>query len=85
MNYSDEGLCSVCADQIRSTVSKTLDLEAHSLPFSLQVCATFISERLFATNGGFVGAASTSAQPGDSVFTLPGARVPFILRAREDG
>lgn len=45
----------------------------------------FASKRLVTTARGYVGAVPISTKSGDSVFVLPGAPVPFILRARSDG
>jgi ankyrin repeat protein len=42
------------------------------------------TRRLFRTAKGYLGLAPRSTQPGDQVWLLAGARVPFILRRGED-
>lgn len=66
-------------------MQEVLALESKSLPFSRQLGTIFASKRLIATIRGYVGAVPTSTRSGDLVSVLPGARVPFILRARSDG
>lgn len=70
---------------LRQTSREVLALESRSLPFSRQLGTMFASKRLIATIRGYVGAVPISTRPGDLVSLLPGARVPFILRARSDG
>ncbi|OCK76675.1 hypothetical protein K432DRAFT_359936 [Lepidopterella palustris CBS 459.81] len=41
--------------------------------------------RFFYTRGEYMGLAPPSAEPGDSIFLIAGARVPFVMRKVEEG
>ena len=46
--------------------------------------SSFVRKRLFLTNTGFLGLCPPSTQPGDSVWVLPNAKIPFMLRPLAD-
>ena len=82
---SNNGLSPDQEHHLQQALQEVLALESKALPFSRQLGTIFASKRLITTNRGYVGAVPTSTKSGDLVFVLPGARVPFILRARSDG
>jgi Heterokaryon incompatibility protein (HET) len=63
------------------TIENLLHEEANALPFSSQQTRVMLSRRVFATQGGLLGLGPQSLKAGDHIFVLPGARVPFVLRA----
>ncbi|EGP83473.1 uncharacterized protein MYCGRDRAFT_96851 [Zymoseptoria tritici IPO323] len=54
------------------------DIREFDTAFSLRVCL-----RVFRTAGGLLGCGAEAILPGDSVFIVPGSRVPLILRKQE--
>lgn len=41
--------------------------------------------RLFRTSKGYLGTGAQDLRPGDSIYVLPGANIPFALRELENG
>ena len=59
-----------------------IKMEAKALPFAKSI-NTLLDRRLFRSVKGFLGLCPASSDVGDSVWVLPNARVPFILRPRK--
>ncbi|ERF77194.1 hypothetical protein EPUS_06474 [Endocarpon pusillum Z07020] len=71
-----------------ATRQKVLCEEAKATPFARQSSTVFAVRRIFRTAGNLLGLGPKSLRPGDHIFVLLGARVPFILRPiapAEDG
>ena len=79
------GLSPEQEEHLQKRVRDVLSEEAKAVPFARQLATLFVSKRIVTTRAGFIGAVPTSSRIGDAVFVLPGARVPFILRKRDDG
>ena len=75
----------IISDTVRETWYNVLKEEEKAIPFAREIVSTFAAKRFLRTNGNLIGIGPRSAQVGDGVFVLPGARVPFILRKRLDG
>lgn len=58
-------------------------LEAKAEPFANAITA-FLDRRLFRSVKGFLGLCPASSDVGDSVWVLPNAKVPFVLRPRKN-
>ena len=59
-----------------------IEMEAETEPFTKSL-TTLIDRRLFRSAKGFLGLCPPSSDVGDSVWILPNAKVPFILRPRK--
>ena len=59
-----------------------IEMEAETEPFTKSL-TTLIDRRLFRSAKGFLGLCPPSSDVGDSVWVLPNAKVPFILRPRK--
>ena len=64
-----------------SVVKDWTKMEAKVEPF-VKSAAIFLDRRLFRSVKGFLGLCPASSDVGDSVWVLPNAKVPFILRPR---
>ncbi|KAI0479823.1 HET-domain-containing protein [Xylaria cf. heliscus] len=62
-----------------SPAEQKLESDRKDIEESFRVA--YFRRRLFRTAGGYFGIASQSVMPGDTVWVLSGARVPFVLSA----
>ncbi|MDI1490476.1 MAG: hypothetical protein OHK93_001679 [Ramalina farinacea] len=60
-----------------------LRFDVRAKPF-WDAASCFLRKRLFLTKSGFLGICPPSTQPGDSVWVLPNAKIPFMLRPLAD-
>lgn len=54
--------------------------EAIIVPYGRRLTLTMVARRIFRTDNGLLGLGPQSLRPGDHIFVLLGARVPFVLR-----
>ena len=59
--------------------SAKMDAEVSDIPFTL--VRWLGARRLFVTDRGFIGLGPQNAMPGDMVYVLSGAQVPFVIRS----
>ncbi|OIW23037.1 hypothetical protein CONLIGDRAFT_146567 [Coniochaeta ligniaria NRRL 30616] len=63
----------------------TMRIEGEAAAFKHAISPVLPSRRLFRTAKGYLGHGPASIEPGDRVYLLRGAKVPFVLRGGEEG
>ncbi|KAI0549933.1 HET-domain-containing protein [Xylaria curta] len=74
-----EDMIRVEEEQVGSPEEQKLESERKDIEESFRIA--YFSRRLFRTAMGYFGIASQSVMPGDAVWIVSGARVPFVLNA----
>ncbi|KAI8950746.1 HET-domain-containing protein [Xylaria longipes] len=74
-----EDMARVEDEQEGSPEEQKLESDRKDIEESFRIA--YFRRRLFRTTSGYFGIASQSVMPGDSVWVLSGARVPFVLNA----
>ncbi|KAH8893885.1 hypothetical protein GQ53DRAFT_745315 [Thozetella sp. PMI_491] len=71
-------------DPLPSIEEWVMRIEGTALAFQNAMAPALPFRRLYRTVGGYLGLGPASAQVGDQVWMIRGARVPFVLRDRSD-
>ena len=66
--------------ELQETIQEFRRQEALAVPFIRQLSRIMAGRRVFRTNHTLLGLGHEATRPGDHIFLLLGARVPFVLR-----